>query len=220
MIACRNITLPAFALAALAFQPRVADAHPHVLVNARAEIVFDQKAEITAIRNIWQFDEAFTSYAIQGLDTDGDGKLSDAELAPLAKVNVESLSEFDFFTWLTIGGKQQTFVVPTEYWLEFHGGRLTLFYTLPLKEPVAVGPRTALEIYDPEYFVAFAFLPEKTVTLDGAPEGCKAEYHAPQELDSSTAALLGSIPADQRDLPADLQAYTADLVNKITVACK
>lgn len=219
MIACRNTALLASVLTFAVIVPRVAEAHPHVLVDARAEIVFDQNAEITAIRNIWQFDEAFTSYAIQGLDTDGDSKLSDAELAPLAKVNIESLNEFDFFTWLTIGGKEQAFVPPTEYWLEFHGGRLTLFYTLPLKEPTAVGPDTALEVFDPEYFVAFVFMPEKTVTLDGAPAGCKAEYHAPKELDSSTAALLGSIPADQRELPPDLQAYTADLANKITVAC-
>jgi ABC-type uncharacterized transport system substrate-binding protein len=220
MIACRNVTLPVIVAAALGLQAPVAEAHPHVFVDARAEIVFDQKAEITAVRNIWQFDEAFTSYAIQGLDADGDGKLSDDELAPLAKVNIESLNEFDFFTWLTIGGKDQAFTPPVEYWLEFHGGKLTLFYTLPLKEPVAVGPKTTLEVFDPEYFVAFAFMPERTVTLDGAPAGCKAEYHAPRELDSSTAALLGSIPADQRDLPPDLQAYTADLANKITVACK
>ena len=58
---------------------------------------------MTAVRNIWQFDEAFTAFAIQGLDADNDGKLSDDELAPLAKVNVDSLREYAFFTWLTAG---------------------------------------------------------------------------------------------------------------------
>ena len=46
---------------------------------------------------------------------------------------------------------------PTEYWLEFHGGRLTLFYTLPLKRPVAIHGKATLEVFDPEYFVAFSF---------------------------------------------------------------
>jgi ABC-type uncharacterized transport system substrate-binding protein len=55
-------------------------AHPHVFVDAKAELVFSAPGTITAVRNIWQFDRAFSEYAIQGLDADDDGKLSDAEL--------------------------------------------------------------------------------------------------------------------------------------------
>ena len=80
-----------------------AAAHPHVFVDAKAEIVFDREGRMTAVRHIWQFDEAFTSFAIQGLDADNDGKLSDDELQPLAKVNVDSLKEYGFFTYLTVG---------------------------------------------------------------------------------------------------------------------
>jgi ABC-type uncharacterized transport system substrate-binding protein len=110
-------------------------AHPHVFVDAKAEVVFSTPGTITAIRNIWQFDRAFSEYAIQGLDANDDGQLSDAELKPLAKVNVEALSEFEFFNFLILGDRKFEFVPPTEYWLEFRGGRLTLFYTLPLKQP-------------------------------------------------------------------------------------
>ena len=172
----------AFALAGLlvAATSGPALAHPHVFVDARAEIVFDKAGEVTAIRHIWQFDEAFTAFAIQGLDADNDGKLSDAELAPLAKVNVDSLKEYGFFTWLRQGRKSFRFVPPTEYWLEFHGGRLTLFYTLPLKTPVAIHGKATLEVFDPEYFVAFTFPKKKAVTLSDAPPGCTAEYHPPQ----------------------------------------
>jgi ABC-type uncharacterized transport system substrate-binding protein len=206
-------------LVVFATQAAVANAHPHVFIDAKAEIVFGAAGEITAVRNIWQFDEAFTAYAIQGLDTNNDGTYSDDELAPLAKVNVDSLKEFDFFTYLTIGNSEVTFVPPSEYWLEMHDGRLTLFYTLPVGRPIAVKGRATLEVFDPEYFVAFAFVKDSPASIEGAPAGCTAVFHPPRELDSSAAAILGSIPADQRELPPDLAAMTDGLANLITVEC-
>ncbi len=218
MIAVRRIGFAVAVLLAVAVAGPVA-AHPHVFVDARAEIVFDKAGAITAIRHIWQFDEAFTAFAIQGLDANNDGKLSDKELAPLAKVNVDSLKEYAFFTWLRQGKKTYPFVPPTEYWLEFHGGRLTLFYTLPLKQPVAIRGKAMLEVFDPEYFVAFTFPKNKAVTLTDAPAGCTAHYQPPHMLDSQTMAQLSAIPADQHDLPPELQDAAAGLANLIVLQC-
>jgi ABC-type uncharacterized transport system substrate-binding protein len=209
----------ALVTALVAAIPTAAEAHPHVFVDARAELVFDPAGEVTAVRHVWQFDEAFSEYAIQGLDANDDGKLSDEELAPLAKVNVDSLKEYDFFTYLRTGGKKLPFVQPSEYWLEFHGGRLTLFYTLPLKTPVAIKGRATLEVFDPEYFVAFTFLKDKPVVLKDAPAGCSASYRPPKPLDNATMAMLGAIPADQHDLPPELEDAAAGLANLITLEC-
>ena len=195
------------------------EAHPHVFVDAKTEIVFDQSGRMSAVRNIWQFDEAFTQYAIQGLDADNDGKLSDAELKPLADVNVKSLKEFNFFTYLTVGRDAAKFLTPTEYWLEFHGGRLTLFFTLPMERPMVSGKHALLEIFDPEYFVAFTFQKEDPITLVDAPSTCKTVYHPPRELDASTMAVLAAIPADQHDLPPDLAQAASVLANHVTVSC-
>ena len=74
----------ALAAALLLAATPAAEAHPHVFVDARAELVFDATGQVTAVRHIWQFDQAFSEYAIQGLDANDDGKLSDDELAPLA----------------------------------------------------------------------------------------------------------------------------------------
>ena len=207
------------AFLAAALSPTAAIAHPHVFVDATVEIVFDKSGKMAAVRNIWQFDDAFSEYAIQGLDKNDDGKLSDDELKPLAKVNVDSLKDFAFFTYLSIGKDEPAFVPPKEYWLEFHGGRLTLFFTLPLKKPVAVGPKTMLEIFDPEYFVAFEFAKKNPVKLDGAPAGCTAVHHPPKALDGATMAILAQIPVDQHDLPPDLVEAASSLANYIAVSC-
>jgi ABC-type uncharacterized transport system substrate-binding protein len=195
-----------------------AGAHPHVWVDARAEIVFDDKGEVTGIRHIWQFDKEFTSYATLNLDKNNDGKLSMEELQPLADTNMDALKEYDFFTSFYIGTRKLGFAKPTEYWLDFHGGRLTLFYTLPLQKPVAVKD-AMIEIGDPEYFVAITFVKGQEVKLDGAPKGCTASYTPPHDLDMQTMAMLGSIPASQHDLPPELVQAAASLSNVVQLHC-
>jgi len=215
----RVVSALLLATAALAGFPGAPMAHPHVLVDAKSEIVFDAEGRMTAVRHVWQFDPAFSEYAIQGLDENGDGELSDAELQPLAKINVESLQEFDFFTYLAIDGKELAFAEPEEYWLELRGGGLTLFYALPLKTPVAVAPDTTLEVFDPEYFVAFTFVKDDPVTLVNAPANCSATYHPPGEIDAQTMAMLGALPQDQRELPPDLVGAADDLANIVEIKC-
>lgn len=196
-----------------------ARAHPHVFVDVNAELFFDETGRIKAVGNVWQFDEPFSAFAVEGLDLNQNGKYDADELQPLAKINVESLADFAYFTFLTVDGKEQAFLPPVEYWLEHDGSRLTLYFTLPLDIPVAVGAETHLEIFDPEYFVAFTFPGEQPLKLTGAPAGCTATYHPPKGLDPQTMAVLNSLPMDTRQLPPDLQAAADNLADLFTVEC-
>ena len=89
-------------------------AHPHVWVTAKAEIVFAPDGKVTGVRHAWTFDEAYSAYVTQGLDTNNDGKLSPEELQDLANENAASLNEFDYFTVLKARGKPQAFDPPRE----------------------------------------------------------------------------------------------------------
>lgn len=194
-------------------------AHPHVFVTAKAEMVFGAGGQLTAVRHIWQFDEAFSAYAIQGLDANNDGALTRAELAPLAQINVDSLAEYNFFTWLTVDGVPVTFGAATEYFLDIYGGQLVLFFTLPLATPVTIVRNAALDVFDPEYFVAYEFVTDTPITLVDPPMGCGALFYPPPFLDQATATALAAIPADERMLPADLAGAAASLANTIVVTC-
>ncbi|GGF04942.1 DUF1007 family protein [Stappia taiwanensis] len=209
------------ALLALLVPGTQALAHPHVFVEARAEIVFDEAGRLSAVRHVWRFDEAFTAFAVQGLDADGDGTLSREELQPLAQINVESLAEYDFFTFLYKGEDEVAFGDPVEYWLDFYGGRLTLFYTLPLKqEMITDASSLTLDVFDPTYFVAFEMTPDTPFSMVDAPATCTLTFTPPPKLDEGTAMALSQIPATERELSPDLMQVTETLSNSASVGCK
>jgi ABC-type uncharacterized transport system substrate-binding protein len=196
-----------------------ANAHPHVFVKARSEILFDRQKRMTDIRHVWQFDHAFSAFASQGLDKNRDGKLSAAELAPMAKTNVDSLKYYGFFTWLTVGKKKVKLRPPDKYFLRDYGGLLTLYFELPLATPTPPAAKMMLEVYDPEYFVAFTFTKIDPIKLYHAPAGCKAEYQPPHPLDAKIMAELAAVPVSQHDLPPALEDAAVGLANLIKISC-
>jgi ABC-type uncharacterized transport system substrate-binding protein len=194
-------------------------AHPHVFVTAAAGLFFDAQGRMTHIQHVWQFDPAFSAFATQGLDANGDGKLSQSELAPLAKINITSLKPYHDFTWLTVDGKKAQFDPPENYFLRMYNDLLTLFFQLPLATPTQPGAHMRLEIYDPEYFVAFTFSKKAPLELFNAPAGCAAEYHPPHLLSSSMMGALAAVPKSQHDLPPQLLGAAADLANVFKISC-
>ena len=93
----------------IALGTAAAEAHPHVWITAKSEVVYAPDGSITGVRHAWTFDEMFTTYALQGLATKTKGVYTREELAPLAQTNVESLKEFDFFTFAKADGKKEKF---------------------------------------------------------------------------------------------------------------
>src|SRR6188474_3816590 len=89
--------LVALSLAAFA---TAAQAHPHVWVTFKSEVVYAPDGTVTGIRHAWAFDDMFSTFATQGIDAKEKGKFTRQELAPLAEVNVTSLKEFDYFTYV------------------------------------------------------------------------------------------------------------------------
>src|SRR5499426_3736335 len=132
---CRFFFCAAAAFAGLVIATAAAQAHPHIWVTVKSELVYAPDGTITGVRHAWTFDDMFSAFATQGLDAKKKGEFTREELAPLAEVNVTSLKEFDFFTYAKADGKKMTFAEPTDYYLEYKDNVLTLNFTLPLKTP-------------------------------------------------------------------------------------
>ncbi|SIT21180.1 DUF1007 family protein [Achromobacter sp. MFA1 R4] len=202
-----------------------ASAHPHMWIDARAQIEINAEQRITAVRQVWRFDDMFGAYATQGLKKGKDGSLPAETLKGMAQDWMKALGEpiSHYFTRVTVDGKSAAFGAPRDARVEWNPktSRLTLTFTLPLAQPVAPGAGGAqVDIYDPTYFVAYAFDEKGAVSLGGPRSAaCTADYRKPKELDWKTMQQLAAIPADPDALPDELFAITKGLTHRIDVRC-
>jgi ABC-type uncharacterized transport system substrate-binding protein len=212
-----RLLILACTLAGLLLGAGSASAHPHVWVTMKSAVVYGPDGAVIGMRHAWTFDDMYSAFAVQGLEQKTKGEFTSAELQPLAQVNVESLKEYDFFTYAKAGGKELTFVDPKEYHLEFDPkeAALTLYFLLPLKTPLKA-KAVNFQVFDPTYFVDFALAEKDPVALEKAPAGCQFTTGKPKELTKEMAQMLADIPADGK-IPSD--SYGEAFANKISVTC-
>ena len=93
-----------------------AQAHPHVWVTMTTDLVYDASGAATGLRQVWTFDDMYSAFATTGIKAKINGQFTRDELEPLAKINVDSLKDYDYFTYATIDGKRnkKAFAVPVD----------------------------------------------------------------------------------------------------------
>jgi ABC-type uncharacterized transport system substrate-binding protein len=212
----RNHLLAMLAAAAcVCLAASAAIAHPHVWVVIKSELAYAPDGSVTGVRHAWTFDDMFSTFATQGLAQKTKGEFTREELAPLAEVNITSLKEFDYFTFMKAGGKNAPFAPPKDYWLEYKDSSLVLHFTLPLQTPLKT-KALDIEVYDPSYYVDFAFAEKDAVSLAGAPAACKVSASKPSEMTVAQGQKLGEAFFNN---PASSDNWGAQFANRIAVTC-
>jgi len=207
-----------FALAALLAAGASASAHPHVWVTMQGELVYAPDGSVTGVRYAWTFDDMFSAFATQGLETKKPGVFSRQDLEPLAKENVTSLKDFGYFTYAKANNNKIEVKDPTDYYLDYNTKDtvLTLHFTLPFKAPVKA-KELNVEIYDPEFFVDFSFKEVKDpISLVGAPAACKLTVARPKDAVVPPGQQLGEAFFNQLTASDN---WGAQFANKISVKC-
>lgn len=206
------------ALAAVSFTAvPPAEAHPHVFVSVKTEVQIS-KGTINAIKHVWTFDEFYSAMATEGLDTNKDGKLDRQELAELARVNMEGLREFRYFTHASLEGTALKLLeAEGEAWLEFNNNVLSLHFTVPLEKPVLIDAKGfAFSIYDPSYFIAFELDPKEPARLSAeAPKSCKVAVGVPKQ-DAAEVQKLGESFFTQLGGSPD---FASGFAKSVSVSC-
>ncbi len=161
-----------------------AQAHPHVWATIKTDLLYAADGSVTGVRHAWTFDDMFSAFATMGIKAKTKGQFSREELQPLAKVNVDLLKAFAYFTFASADGVpvKDAFNDATDYWLDYDptATMLTLHFTLPFKKPVKA-KLLKIQVYDPEFFIDFAFAKKTPVDLLGAPPECAAWTEKPDD---------------------------------------
>ncbi len=162
-----------FAVTMCASAPAMA--HPHVWIEMRSDVVFDDQGLITGMNLMWTFDDAYAAMAVDGLDANGDGVYSPQELEPLTKENLQSLKDYDYFTVMRFNGEKQPFGTIVESGQIWSNNKLQLHFQLPLKTPVdPVKGAFAAKVYDPEFYIAIDYVKDEPVSVTGnMPKNCQ-----------------------------------------------
>jgi ABC-type uncharacterized transport system substrate-binding protein len=189
-------------------------AHPHVWITSVSELLYAPDGRLTGVRYAWTFDDMFSTYALQGIETKQKGVYTREELAPLAQTNAESLKEFAYFSFAKADGKREKFEDPIDYFLDYNDGQLTLHFTLPVKTPFKA-KQLVLDVFDRTYFIDFQMADKDPVKLVDAPEGCRMQLQRPNDGSASAQALN-----EQTFAAGGANAnFGMMFANKITVDC-
>lgn len=170
-------------------------AHPHVWIDMRTAAVLDARGRVEAVRIEWLFDRFYSAYAEEDVDTDRDGKLSDAEADRWARSALGNIAKVGYFAEFLVDGASRAPAGADRPVGRWRDGRLFMSFVVRLDAPV--DPRKARVsylAYDPDFYIDIRHPDGAGAALVEGPgsTACKAEIARSEpspEVVASAAAL-------------------------------
>ncbi|PDT11980.1 MULTISPECIES: DUF1007 family protein [unclassified Rhizobium] len=153
--------------ALLSLAPAAALAHPHIFVEARLEVVAGADGSIEELRNVWRFDEVFSSSVVMDFDKNTDLKLEPNELAQVGKTVKQSLADYDYYMNLTVNGKNVTVQQPDIIHVDYKNGQLLMFFAVKPAEKMPLKGRLTFGVYDPTLYTSIDFPTDNELSTVG-----------------------------------------------------
>jgi ABC-type uncharacterized transport system substrate-binding protein len=163
---------------------RLAEAHPHVWIDATASLSVNETGQWTGVTVTWTFDEFYSQASVEGFDENGDDLPDKAPMDAMFNEALENLREWIYFTDARLGDTRLTWgdgVTGGASWVD---GRLVYRFVLPLAEPVDLvehAKEISLRLYDPTFYISILLAEQpNAASLKGAPPGCKVTVFEPE----------------------------------------
>ncbi|WP_275785189.1 DUF1007 family protein [Pararhizobium gei] len=144
-------------VSAVCLAPCAALAHPHIFAEARLEIVADATNQITELRNVWRFDELFSSSVVMDFDKNSNAQLDADELQEVGQTVLDSLQEYNYYTTIMDNGKSVKVTRPDAIAADYKDGQLLLMFSVKPAEPVPLKGSMSFGVYDPTMYTAMDF---------------------------------------------------------------
>ena len=191
-----------------------AQAHPHAFIDFKVELVFDPAGRLTALRETWLFDEAYTAFSTEGFPN--DTRKYQSKLDALSAENLANLRDYDYFTRVEAGGRKLAFGKATEAKTRQVDKRLEMSFLVPLSQPLAMGAgAVTYAVYDPPYYTEMLHAEsDDAIRLLNAPAGCRHRMVPPEP----PAEAVGLARALDRTQSAG-DSLGANFAEKVEIRC-
>ena len=195
-------------------------AHPHVFIDTRYEVILNDRNEATALRIGWTYDDlyALLIFGDLSLDPDGDGVLTAQEETRLIGFDMKWIEGFEGDTYVLMDDKTLPISGPRDWTASWADGKLSSTHYRDLVTPVPVGKvPLVIQAYDPGYYAAHFILPPAVVT---GGTGCSAKVYE-ADLDAADAALQEALQefAPGADVEGQFPAVGAKFSDEVRVTC-
>nr|WP_097106039.1 DUF1007 family protein [Hoeflea halophila] len=147
--------------------PTTASAHPHVFAEARLEIETSADGHVIEFRNVWRFDEVFSSSVVLDFDENSDLVLDTAELAKISEMVTQSLAEFDYYVSVTANGKDVGISLPQTINVDYQDGQLLMFFAVVPDQELVLDGKIAVGVFDPTMYAALDFINDEDMMVTG-----------------------------------------------------
>jgi ABC-type uncharacterized transport system substrate-binding protein len=200
-----------------------ATAHPHVWISIKSEVAFTTEGLVKGVQLTWMFDQAYAEATLDGLDKDGDGIYSEAEIRALTKANMVSLEDWHYLTVMRFNDQRQEFgeVGLNDIEHIWENNELSLRFFLTLKTPVdARKGDLVMTVFDPSYFIALEYANDDAVGIMGQPPAGCAPKLLPVSTDAELEHKRAFLATKGKDwMPPPDQEFGEDLAQRLVISC-
>jgi ABC-type uncharacterized transport system substrate-binding protein len=166
-------------LGLLSLSVTAAGAHPHVYAEARMEVVIGDNGQVSELRHIWRFDELFSSTVLLEFDTNANLKLEAGELEEVGNVVRESLADFNYYTAVSLDGRDVPINAPDRINVDFQDGQILMFFSVSPTENMPLKGTLSFGAYDPTMYAAIDFLNDEDLVVEGSVQSCRRQVVRP-----------------------------------------
>lgn len=173
-----------------------AAAHPHIFVDAKFEAVADANGMLSEVRDIWRFDEVFSSSVLLDFDKNNNMTLDPDELSAVAKTVRISLAKYNYYTNITVNGKAVVLSQPDVIHASYEDQSLVLSFSQKPVAPTSLKGLAVFGVYDSSLYTALDFASDNDIKTTGNGfSSCKRKIVRPnsKEILAENQAMLTTL---------------------------
>lgn len=174
----------------LMFQVNIVCSHPHVFIEQKLKILFDDKG-VAGFNVHWKFDDMFSNMICEEHDLNKNGALENREVTSIKEKAFSYIAEFNYFIYVKIDKTPFKVKYVTDFSAKIEDGKLIYNFFVPCHvSAVKTVKHIIIDSYDPNYYSDIYFTKQHPFTIEGSD---RFEVKAQIKRDKSTSIYYDMI---------------------------